>query len=251
MTDRLAGKRAIITGASGGIGAAIARHFVAEGASVVIADVNEQGARRVCEEIGDACSFVRCDVGEEADIRNMVESAAERLGGLDVVVNNAAVMVSGLVTEVDAGDWDRTMRVNVRSHFLSSKYAVPHLRRAGGGSIINTSSVAGQRGGPGSTAYSTSKGAVIAFSITLALELAGEGIRVNAVCPGWVDTPFNDPIIGFMGGRDVQAKLVEAMVPMQRQGTPDEIAPLYVYLASDESRYMTAKAIGIDGGAYS
>jgi dihydroanticapsin dehydrogenase len=127
---------------------------------------------------------------------------------------------------------------------------VPHIRQAGKGSIINTSSLAGQRGGPGLTAYSASKGAVIAFSTALAMELAPDNIRVNAICPGWVDTAFNQPAIDFMGGRATQEEVVRRIVPLRRQAQPHEIAPLFVYLASDESSYVTAQAITIDGGVY-
>ena len=250
MTGRLDGKRIIVTGAAGGIGAAVVHSFIAEGARVVIADTNFHGAERVAAEAGQVCRALRCDVSNEEIVRTVIGEATGWLGGLDVLVNNAAVMKSGMVTDFAVEDWDRIMGVNVRAHFLTSKHAVPHLRKAGGGSIINTSSVAGQRGGPGSTAYSTSKGAVIALTTTLALELAGDNIRVNAVCPGWVDTPFNDPIIDFIGGKQAHAELVKSMVPMGRQGTPEDIAPFYVYLASDESSYMTAKTVGIDGGAY-
>jgi len=251
MTGRLQGKRIVITGAATGIGREAVRHFVREGARVVIADLNEAEARRVADALGGACHVVRCDVGSEEEVKRMIADAVGWLGGLDVLANNAGLQYAGYVTDFDTALWDRLMAINVRAHFFTAKYAVPHLRKSGRGSIINTSSVAGQRGAPGVTGYSTSKGAVIAFSIALALELAPDNIRVNAVCPGWVDTPFNAPAINFMGGVKVQDAMIKATVPMGRQATPDEIAPLFVYLASDESSYMTAKVIGIDGGAYS
>jgi dihydroanticapsin dehydrogenase len=142
------------------------------------------------------------------------------------------------------------MAVNTRGVFLATREVIPHLRAAGGGSIVNSSSLAGKRGGPGIAAYAASKGAVMAFTTAAALELARDRIRVNSVCPGFIDTPFNNPAIAFMGGREEQARIVERMVPLGRQAMPDEVAPLYVYLLSDESAYVTAQALSIDGGVY-
>jgi len=140
------------------------------------------------------------------------------------------------------------MSVNPKSCFLGAKYGVPYLRERGGGSIVNMSSIAGLKGGPGMTAYSASKGAVVAFTKALAAELAPDNIRVNCVCPGWIDTPFNQPAIEFMGGREEQEEMVQQTVPLQRQGIPEEIAPGILYLASDASSYMTGKELVIDGG---
>jgi len=249
MTDRLKGKRIIITGAVSNIGKEAVRQFVAEGARVVIGDRDAAGATTAAE-FGAAVSFIQVDVTSEDSVRNLIEKGAEWLGGLDVLVQNAGLQHSGSVTEFDANKWDALFAVNARAHFFGAKYAVPLLRKNGGGSIINTSSLAGKRGGPGMTAYSASKGAVIAFTTALAMELAGDNIRVNAICPGWVDTAFNKPAIDFMGGSTAQTVAVESVVPMKRQAQSSEIAPMFVYLASDESSYMTAQAITIDGGVY-
>lgn len=249
MTDRLKGKRIIITGAVSNIGKEAVRQFVAEGARVVIGDRDAAGATTAAE-FGAAVSFIQVDVTSEDSVRNLIEKGAEWLGGLDVLVQNAGLQHSGSVTEFDANKWDALFAVNARAHFFGAKYAVPLLRKNGGGSIINTSSLAGKRGGPGMTAYSASKGAVIAFTTALAIELAGDNIRVNAICPGWVDTAFNKPAIDFMGGSTAQTVAVESVVPMKRQAQSSEIAPMFVYLASDESSYMTAQAITIDGGVY-
>lgn len=249
MTDRLKGKRIIITGAVSNIGKEAVRQFVAEGARVVIGDRDAAGATTAAE-FGAAVSFIQVDVTSEDSVRNLIEKGAEWLGGLDVLVQNAGLQHSGSVTEFDASKWDALFAVNARAHFFGAKYAVPLLRKNGGGSIINTSSLAGKRGGPGMTAYSASKGAVIAFTTALAMELAGDNIRVNAICPGWVDTAFNKPAIDFMGGSTAQTVAVESVVPMKRQAQSSEIAPMFVYLASDESSYMTAQAITIDGGVY-
>jgi NAD(P)-dependent dehydrogenase (short-subunit alcohol dehydrogenase family) len=147
--------------------------------------------------------------------------------------------------------WDQVYAVNVRAQFFGVKHAVPHLKRAGKGSIVNMSSLAGKHGGPGRAAYSSAKAAVIGMGNSLASELAPFGIRVNTLCPGWIDTPFNRPAIDFIGGDGAVDDMVRATVPMGRQGTPDEVAPIYVYLLSEESSYVTSQALIIDGGSYS
>lgn len=170
------------------------------------------------------------------------------LGGLDVLVNTSGVLSVGPVEEFDTSEWDRILDVNVRGQFLAVKHAVPALKESEGASIITLGSAAGIKGGPGATAYSASKGAVIAFSRALAMELAPHGIRVNALCPGWVDTPFNQAAYDMMGGDEKVAEFVEASVPLKRQATPEEIAAYAVFLASTESSYVTAQAVVADGG---
>jgi NAD(P)-dependent dehydrogenase (short-subunit alcohol dehydrogenase family) len=250
MVDRLRGKRIIITGAVNNIGREAAQQFVNEGARVVVADIDVAAGHRTAEELGSGTHFIKADVTKEDEVRDLIERGVAWLGGLDVLVQNAGLQHSGFVTDFDASKWDALFAVNARGHFFGAKYAIPHLRKSGKGSIINTSSLAGKRGGPGLTAYSASKGAVIAFSTALAMELAKDNIRVNTICPGWVDTPFNQPAINLMGGRTSQEAVVKSIVPLGRQAIPSEIAPLFVYLASDESSYMTAQAITIDGGVH-
>lgn len=248
MTARLQDKRILVIGAATGIGRAVAADACAEGARVMIADLAEAEGRAAAEAIGAA--FCRCDVGDEASIAALVATAAAELGGLDGLVNNAGLQKAGPLEGITATDWDALMRVNARGVFLAIREAVPHLRAAGGGSIANTASLAAKRGGPGIVGYAASKGAVMALTTACALELAPDGIRVNSVCPGFIDTPFNNPAIAFMGGREAQAALVAKMVPLGRQATPEEVAPLYTYLLSDESGYVTAQALSIDGGVY-
>jgi len=250
---QLQGKKAIITGAATGIGAVTARMFAQEGAGVVVADINEDAGERTVAEIrdgGGTAHFVRTDVTRESDVEALIKNGAEALGGLDVLFNNAGAQRSGPITEFDQQQWDLLMAVNPRSCFFGVKHAVPVLRQVGGGSIINMASLAAVKGGAGLTAYSASKGAIVAFTKALASELAPDNIRVNAVCPGWIDTPFNQPAIDFMGGREEQDRIVEQIVPLGRQGTPEEIAPIVVYLASDGSSYMTGQALVVDGGVY-
>jgi dihydroanticapsin dehydrogenase len=248
---RLANKRIIITGAVDNIGKAAVQSFVSEGARVVIGDIDGGRGQRVAEEFGPSVKFVRVDVSDEQSVAELIGNGVDWLGGLDVLAQNAGLMMSSSILDFDPATFDRLFAVNVKGLFLGAKHAVPHLKRSGKGSIINTASLAAKRGGPGLTLYSASKGAVISFSSTLAIELAAHNIRVNTICPGWVDTAFNKPIIDFMGGETEQMSKVSSMVPLGRQGLPSEIAPLFVFLASDESSYMTAQAILADGGAYS
>ena len=248
---QLEGKLTVITGAATGIGRATAQLFAQEGAQVVIADLNEEDAQETVGNIDSENSrawFVRTDVSRAEDMEALMKSAAELMGGIDVVFNNAGAQRSGAVTDFDESEWDLLMDINPKSCFLGAKYGVPYLRERGGGSIVNMASIAGLKGGPGMTAYSASKGAVVAFTKALAAELAPDNIRVNCVCPGWIDTPFNQPAIEFMGGRTNQEEMVQQTVPLQRQGTPEEIAPGILYLASEASSYMTGKELIIDGG---
>lgn len=251
---QLAGKIVVITGAATGIGRAAALLFAREGASLVIGDINEQGAREtvsLSEEAGGGRAiFVSTDVSQAVAMETLMRAAVEGYGGIDVLINNAGAQRSGGVTDFAETDWDLLMAVNPKSCFLGAKYGVPHLRARGGGVIVNVASLAGLKGGPGMAAYSASKGAIVAFTKALAAELAPDGIRVNAMCPGWIDTPFNQPAIDFMGGRAAQEAAVRQIVPLGRQGVPEEIARGLLFLASDASSYMTGQALVIDGGVY-
>jgi len=178
----------------------------------------------------------------------MARQAAELLGGLDIVVNCAGVLHIGPVETFAAELWARTFEVNVMGQFLVVKHAVPYLRAGQGGSIVNIASAAGIKSGPGETAYAASKGAIIAFSRTLAAELAPDGIRVNAMCPGFVDTPFNDPAIEYMGGPSALREFVRTAIPLGRQASPAEIASVIAFLASDDASFVTGQAMLADGG---
>lgn len=248
---QMQGRRVVITGAASGIGRETALVLAREGAAVVIGDINEAGAAATAadiEAVGGRAWAVGTDVTSAAEMERLMASAAERMRGIDTIINNAGVQRSGRVDAFAEADWDLLMEVNPKSCFLGVKYGVPYLRAAGGGAIVNTASLAGLKGGPGMTAYSASKGAIVAFTKALAAELAPDGIRVNAMCPGWIDTPFNQPAIEFMGGRAAQEAVVARIVPLGRQGTPAEIAAGMLYLASDASSYLTGQALVIDGG---
>jgi NAD(P)-dependent dehydrogenase (short-subunit alcohol dehydrogenase family) len=248
---RMQGRRVVLTGAAANIGAATAELFAAQGASVVIGDIDEraqQTAERIVESGGRAW-FVRTDVSDSAAMERLFARAAEHLGGVDVIVNNAGVQRSSPISEMTESDWDLHMSVNAKSCFLAAKHGVPYLRRGSAPAIVNMASVGGFKAPAGLSGYSASKGAIIAFTRTLASELGPEGIRVNCVAPGWVDTPFNDPIVSHMGGREAQDQAVRAGVPLQRQGRPEEIAEAILYLASEASSFVTGHALVIDGGA--
>ena len=244
---RLKGKRCIITGGASGIGRATAMAFVKEGAKVVVADIDRENGATTAQTLGSASRFIQFDSLEPASIQALVHDAADWLGGLDVLVQNAGVQFSGPVDEFDIAKWDRTYAINVRAYFLGTKYAVPHMREAGG-SIVNMASVAGKKGAPGMSCYASSKGAVIAMTAALGRELAPDNIRVNAVCPGWVDTKFNAASIRNLGGPQGQKAAIEKNVPMARQALAVEVAPMFVYLASDEASYVTCQAFAVDGG---
>lgn len=245
----LLGKRIVMTGGSGNIGRASAVLLAEHGAQVVIGDLDERGATETVDLIvagGGTASFVLTDVTDEEAMASLMTRAAEQMGGIDVGFFNAGLQRSGAVVDFDSGEWDALFRVNPRHCFLGAKHLVPHLDS--GGAIVFTASLAAIKGGPGMTAYSASKGAIVGFSKALAAELAPQRIRVNTICPGWIDTPFNQPAIDFMGGRDSQESVIRQVVPLGRQGTPDEVAQGVLYLASDASSYMTGQILVLDGG---
>ena len=249
----LAGKRALITGAGGGIGGAPARLMAEAGARVALTDIADEGLRRTSATIverGGIAEMRIADVRRVDEVEALTDWAADVLGGMDIIVNNAGIQRIGLIDDFSPEDWDELMAVNARSCFLGMRFAIPHLRAAGGGAIVNVSSLDGLKGGRGNVAYSASKAAMIGLTKAAARELAPDGIRVNCVCPGWVDNDFNGPTAHFLGGKEKQDAIIEATVPLGRAGTNDEVAQAIAYLASDASSYMTGQAIVIDGGIF-
>ncbi|MCP4327639.1 MAG: glucose 1-dehydrogenase [Alphaproteobacteria bacterium] len=247
---RLSGKAAIVTGAASGFGAGIARRFAAEGAAVVVADLNESGARAVADDIangGGRAVACAADVAKDGDVRAMVDTAVDAFGGLDILVNNAGIpQKNGPMLDVDEATFDRIFAVNVKSIYLSALHAVPLLRARGGGVIVNTASTAGIRPRPGLVWYNGSKGAVVSLTKAMAIELAGDKIRVNALCPVAGDTPM---LADFMGG-DTPEKRAQfiATIPLGRFSTPDDLANAALFLASDEAVFLTGVAMEVDGG---
>lgn len=242
---RLEGKIALVTGAARGQGAAIARRFAAEGARVVLGDVLDEDGKVVADEIGEAARYVHHDVTDEASWDEAVRTATSTFGGLNVLINNAGILRWAPIHKHSLDDYMAVITVNQVGCFLGMKAAVPALRAAGGGSIVNTASTAGLAGIAGIVGYSASKFAIRGMTKTAAIELGRWAIRVNAVCPGGIDTPMANP---FEQPSDERQKAF-ANVPISRIGTPEEIASLMVFLASDESSYCTGADFVIDGGS--
>ena len=246
---RLKGKVALITGGARGLGAAEARLFAREGAKVVISDVLEADGKNVAAEIGQAggeALFLRLDVTREEEWRGAVAAVVEGFGALNVVVNNAGVSGGRVDLEVEEEKhWDQVMDVNARGVFLGMKHTVPQLKRAGGGSIVNISSIAGMLGSwQPNAAYGASKAAVRVLTKNAALAYARDGIRVNSIHPGPIETPMTDEIYSNPKARETRAQ----RVPLGRVGVPGDVSYGALFLASDESSYMTGSELVIDGG---
>ena len=235
LMGRLEGKVAIVTGAASGIGKATVELFRNEGATVVGADVAD-GAE------------VRADAGSEADVKRLVENAVAEHGGLDIFFANAGISGGfASISEQTADDWAEILRINLIGPFLAIKYAAPAIQARGGGSIVCTASVAGLRSGAGGAAYSASKAGVINLVQTAAQQLSGSGIRVNAICPGLIETGMTKPIYDMARASGQEGRIGE-INPLGRGGEPDEIARAALFLASDESSYVNGSAIVVDGG---
>ncbi len=240
-------KVAIVTGGASGIGEASAKRFAAEGASVLVVDIRRERAEGVAESImeagGEAHGF-GANVAEPDDVESMVATAVDRWGGLDVLYSNAGTIRPGTAVELEPRDWDLVMKVNVRSVYLGAKYAVPAMEARDGGSIINTASISGLHGDGGSVVYAASKAAVINLTRALSTDHAPDGVRVNAICPGTIQTP---PVQRMMQDPVALERNLAAHA-LRRLGHPDEIASVAAWLASDESSFVTGEAIVVDGG---
>lgn len=246
MSGRLDGKVALVSGAAGGIGAAAVDRLAQEGATIVAGDLDEDRGAGLASEHGEAVRFVRLDVTHEDSWQAAVQAAESTFGRLDVLVNNAGVLGFGALRDTSLDDYRRVIEVNQVGVFLGMKWAIPALERAGGGSIVNTSSIEGIGGMPYTAAYTASKFAVRGMTKSAALELGAAGIRVNSVHPGVVDTNM---VRAVAGGPDADLSGVASHVPLGRVAQPVDVANVMVFLASDESAYCTGAEFIVDGGA--
>jgi NAD(P)-dependent dehydrogenase (short-subunit alcohol dehydrogenase family) len=247
--ERFAGKVAIVTGAAGGIGRASAIAFAARGAHVMIADVNAEGGRETVALVTDrsgSAQFVRTDVARADDVRALIDTTVREHGRIDYAHNNAGVAGANLpVGELPEDEWDRVMSVMLRGVFLCMKYEIQAMLATGGGAIVNTASGAGLVGYPNQSAYVASKHGVLGLTKSAALEYGARGIRINAVCPGTVWSPMVDAAVKAVPRLQTQ---LEAMHPIGRLGTADEIAAAVVWLCSDQASFVLGHALSVDGG---
>lgn len=246
--DRLAGKVAIVTGAASGLGRATARLMAAEGAKVVVADVNEVAGQAVAGELGKDARFDRLDVTAEEDWRRVVANTVTRFGSLSILVNNAGISPHDTIEDVDLEGWRRVQAVCLESVMLGSKHAIPHLAQAGQAAIVNISSIAGMRGVADYASYGAAKAGVRNLTKSIALYCAQQryDIRCNSVHPGSIDTPILDADKAKHG--DAAITMRERAIPMHRLGRPDEVAYAVLFLASDEASYITGAELIVDGG---
>jgi NAD(P)-dependent dehydrogenase (short-subunit alcohol dehydrogenase family) len=241
---RLAGKRAIVTGGGSGIGKAIAAALAREGAHVVICGRDARKLELAAAEIGPQCLAVAADISHADDTNRLVEQAVQEFKRLDILVNNAGVLLAGTAESLTSEQWEQTFNTNVRAVWQLSRAALPHMRKAGSGAIINVASVLSSLGARNRVAYAASKGAVLALSRAMALDHAEENIRINCICPGIVETEM---VAAFNLDEKARQQRISAH-PMGRFGQPGDIAGLAVFLASDEASWITGAAVTADGG---
>ena len=248
---RLSGKVALITGGASGIGRATALLFAREGATVAIADLNAQAGKAVADEVtggGGRATFEPADVSRAMDCRRLVERAIREFRRIDILFNNAGIIRRTTILDLSENDWDRVMAVNVKSIYLLSREAIPHMQKQGGGSIINTASGWGLAGGAKAAVYCASKGAVVLLTKAMAIDHGPQKIRVNCICPGDTDTGMLRVEAQQLGEANDRFLAEAAKRPLGRVGSPDEIAQAVLYLASDAASFVTGTALIVDGG---
>jgi len=247
LKDRIA----VVTGAGSGIGRAGATIMAREGAVVVIADRDPAAGEATASDIREAggrAESVATDVGNDMAVEDLITGTLDRHGRIDILHSHAGIQVGGTLTEVSTEGMDASWRINVRAQFLAAKTVMPAMIARGGGVILNTASNSGVFYDREMIAYATSKHAVVAMTRQMSLDYAKHNVRVNALCPGWVDTPFNEPFIAQMGGRDAIENYVRTKIPMGRWASAEEIAEAILFLVSDRSSFMTGQALVVDGG---
>lgn len=251
MTDRLKDKVVIITGAGRGIGRTSALLFASEGALLALVDIDQENGNSTVEEVrlnGGKAIFIHGDLTSASDMKEMVDKVLQEYGRIDVLYNNAGINHFGKVVDADEAAWDKVMAVNVKSVFLTCKYVIPIMAKQGKGAIINTGSSASLVGLANLSAYTASKGAVLALTRNIALDYAKEGIRANALCPGVTATEMTEQVIDDDPDPKAARERFDRVIPRGSMAEPIEIANVALFLASDESSYMTGAAIPVDGG---
>lgn len=248
---RLDGRTAIVTGAAKGIGEGIARVLAREGARVALADVDGEAGRGVEADLcrgGADVFFQETDVSDEGSVNRLVEAAAARFGRLDVLVNNAGIGVYKTILDATPEEWNRTLAVNLTGVYLCSRAAIPHMQRQRRGAVVNVASVHAVQNVAATSPYAASKGGVLALTRTMAIDFARDGIRVNAVCPGWIETPLTRGIFAASGDFEGMRRQVAERQLLGRLGQPEDVGHAVLYLASDEADFVTGTALMVDAG---
>ena len=246
--QRLAGKTCIVTGGASGIGEAVVRRFVQEGAEVMIADRNLAGAQNLTQILGSQVCAIQCDVGSELAVKEVADAAIRRWGRVDVLVNNAGSELNRSYDQTTVEEWDRVLDTDLKGPWLFCKHVVPHMVKAGRGSVINVSSLNGLVGFPLSTAYGSAKGGLVVFTKDIAIELAQTGVRFNCVCPGVIATPMMERWTDLMPDKAEAQKMLRGVMPIGRMGTADEVAGAIYFFASDDSALCQGAVLSVDGG---
>ncbi|MGD9660059.1 MAG: SDR family NAD(P)-dependent oxidoreductase [Porticoccaceae bacterium] len=243
--NRFQGKVAVVTGGASGMGAAFSRLVVRDAGKVVIADINDQlGADMIAELGGDNAAYIRCDVTDIDQVKALVDGAVERFGSIDILFNNAGIPGIGATPQMEPQAWRQVLEIDLFSVYNTCHFVIPQMQKQGGGVIVNNASISGMRGDFGMGSYNAAKGGVVNYTRSLAMDHAGEGIRINAVCPGGVDTPMFAPL-KEEGTID---KLFISRIPIGRLAQPEEIAEVVGFLASDAASYVTGAIVPVDGG---
>ncbi|MFK7912757.1 MAG: SDR family NAD(P)-dependent oxidoreductase [Pseudomonadales bacterium] len=245
---RLQDRTCVITGGSGGIGEAVVRRFVAEGAEVLLADFDIDRARALAKEFGDAVTAVACDVRKEDQVKEVAKAAHARWSKVDILVNNAGSELNRTYDETTVDEWDRVLDTDLKGPWLMCKHLVPDMVARGSGSVINISSLNGLVGFPLSTAYGSAKGGLVVFTRDMAIELASSGVRVNCVCPGVIATPMMERWTNKMPDQAAAKEMLEGTMPIGRMGRADEVAGAILFFASDDSTLCQGSVLSVDGG---